>query len=37
MRNPKIAVVAFIEKDEKILIGKKKKGNSLLSGDWHIP
>lgn len=37
MKNPKIAVVALIEKNEKILIGKKKKGNSLLSGDWHIP
>lgn len=32
-----IAVVALIERDGKILIGKKKKRIHLLSKMWHIP
>ena len=33
----KTAVVAIVEKDGKILLGKKVSSNHFLSGSWHIP
>lgn len=34
----KIAVVALIEQEEKVLLGKKiRKENTALSESWHVP
>ena len=37
MTNYKIAVVAIVENNGQVLIGKKIKGNTLFSNSWHIP
>ena len=33
----KIAVVAIVENDGKVLLGKKTVSNHIFSGFWHIP
>lgn len=38
MTNNKTAVVAVIEKNGEILLGKKRRdANDPLGGDWHLP
>lgn len=37
MTNYKIAVVAIVEYEGQVLVGKKINSNHFLSNTWHIP
>ncbi|MBU1255707.1 hypothetical protein KKE74_00630 [Patescibacteria group bacterium] len=37
MNNHKIAVVAIVEYNNQVLVGKKTKTSHFLSNTWHIP